>query len=236
MCLRDHQGNEGEGGVINVPGDLPAAFAGEVNPAGLESDIAVAVGDIGGRRRCGRVQASASDRKLPAYQPPPGKLPPDRAVRVDHVAICHDDAIHVQCDPQRLVAPDTHARRPERRRCSRRSHDLTDNRLRALPGGVARERLWMRWKRPARRMMVARMMRSSRVGSASRHDDDSYQTECELDAYPCRHRDDPLVRAYSNRISVTPGQTRPEVSPHRTSHILDTRPRPCLPSPCLPGC
>ena len=56
----------------------------------------IAVGDIGGRWRCGRIQPFASDRKLPAYQPPPGKLPPDRAVRVDHVAICHDDAIHVK--------------------------------------------------------------------------------------------------------------------------------------------
>src|SRR5215469_14568148 len=42
VCLHDHEGDEGEGGVSGLPHDLPAALAGESDPAGLEPDVAVA--------------------------------------------------------------------------------------------------------------------------------------------------------------------------------------------------
>src|SRR5215468_6662015 len=38
----DDQGHEGDGGMVHLPGDLPASFAGEGNTGSLESYVAVA--------------------------------------------------------------------------------------------------------------------------------------------------------------------------------------------------
>src|SRR5215469_15832031 len=42
----DHERYEGDGSVVDSRGDLPAALAGEGDPSGLKTDVAVARRDI----------------------------------------------------------------------------------------------------------------------------------------------------------------------------------------------
>jgi len=61
----DHKQDDPELGLALGAGDacdeLPAALAGEADPAGLEADVAVARGDLCLERRCGGIQAAAGD-------------------------------------------------------------------------------------------------------------------------------------------------------------------------------
>src|SRR5690348_8898733 len=77
----DHEGDKGKGSGGGPPGDLPAAFGGEINPAGLEPDVAVAaidaISELCPQWRCGCIEPVASDRDVARCLPPPTELPAD---------------------------------------------------------------------------------------------------------------------------------------------------------------
>src|SRR5215472_3258256 len=197
----DHEGDKGEGSAGGLPGDLPAALGGEINPAGLEPDVAVAaigaVSELCPQWWRGCIEPMACDRDVARYPPPPTELPADRAARAEHAARGHEHAMRSQtAHPKLSIAV---VALPPEELAGRHSwwSGTAGNCIGALPGIRPGNGSGRRERRPACYMMSGRMMagwlaRRGRAAGAPRHGGAPEQPPGNQKGYPWRHRDDPL--------------------------------------------